>query len=343
MIFRISSQLFLLLTLCFLLTACKSSSVSKTKLVEHKLCNFKLLDKFAGEKAVVKDEMEHYFDMVTPLEMSVMLKMESPAGPRADILKNYKQLLQDDVENFTAEEQEMLTEVFSKALDYCAKIKPDLNLPEIHLIKTKGAYYGPSVYYTREHCIVIPTPQLSNTKSLFRTMLHEIFHVYSRFNKDKRDALYAAIGYEKLEKLELSDFLKQRIIYNPDGVDVRYAIEVKDTSGNLIKAIPAIYSRFSSYRMQPLLSTFLFQLFEVKKEGDSWKVVPDGPGYSQDQVENYWDQIGKNTQYTIHPDEVLADNFVFLAFVKAEGEEQLEKFSPEGQELIKKIDEIINQ
>lgn len=326
-----------------MLAACKSSKVPKTKLVEHKLCNFKLLNKPAGEKAVVKDKMEHYFDLVTPLEMSVMLKMESPAGPRDEILKNYKGLLQDDVDNFTEEEQEMLTEVFSKALDYCAKINPDLNLPEIHLIKTKGAYYGPSVYYTREHCIVIPAPQIANTKSLFRTMLHEIFHVYSRFNKDKRDALYAEIGYERLEELELSNFLKQRIIYNPDGVDVRYAIEVQDSSGRSFKAIPSIYSRFSSFRMQPLLSTFLFQLFEVQQEGDRWKVVTDGPGYSQDQVTGYWDQIGTNTQYTIHPDEVLADNFVFLAFVKAEGEEQLEKFSPEGQELIKKIGEIINQ
>jgi hypothetical protein len=336
-------QLGFCLSLIFSLVACKTTNTPQSGLIEHEVCNFKLLNKEEGAKAVVKDDMENYFEMVTPLEMSVMLKMESPAGERTEILDAYKKLLQEDVMDFTAEEQAHLKKIFTKALDYCAKIKPDLNLPEIHLIKTKGAYYGPSVYYTREHCIVIPAPQIGNEKSLFRTMLHEIFHVYSRFNKDKRDALYAEIGYQKLDKLELSPFLKQRIIYNPDGVDVRYAIEVQDSSGRSFKAIPAIYSRFSSYRMMPLLSTFLFQLFEVEEVDGVWKVVNDGPGYSQDQVSNYWNQIGENTQYTIHPDEVLADNFVFLAIAKAEGEEQLKKYGPKGEALIRKIEAIIKE
>ncbi len=333
-------SLLMLLGIAYLLMGCQASSIQHN-VIKHDLTSFKLLNKEEAAAAVTKDEMEHYFEKVTPLEMSVQLKLESPSGERKQMLEQYRKMLQEDVLDFSPQERKEMIQIFRQALDYCAKVNPDLELPEIHLIKTKGAYYGPSVFYTREHCIVIPKAQLGTSERLLRTLIHEIFHIYSRFNKDKRDALYAAIGYQKLEDIELSDFLKQRILYNPDGVDIRYGIEVQDSSGRSFMAIPAIYTRFSSYRMIPLLQTMVFQLFEVVQEGNTWRVVNESTGYSQEELQNYWTQIGENTTYTIHPDEVLADNFVFLAIAKARGNNTLEQFSPEGKALIAKIEEIV--
>ncbi len=58
-----------------------------------------------------------------------------------------------------------------------------------------------------------------------------------------------------------------------------------------------------------------FKLMQLEHDGDTYRpAMRDGrpvlvepasvPGYAQ--------QIGDNTKYIIHPEEVLADNFVFL-------------------------------
>lgn len=323
------------------ISSCKTAGSSSEE--KHSLTEFRLLNAAEGQKAVVRDSMEFYFDKVNVLEMSIMLQMESPSGERDSVIARYKQMLADDVEDFSAEEHQLLTEVFRKALDLSAKVSANLKLPKINLIKTKGTYYGAGVYYTRENCIVIPAPQLkAANKELLRTLIHEIFHIYTRYNHDKRDALYTEIGYNRIKHLDLSDFLKKRIIYNPDGIDLGYAIEVSDSSGRTFSAIPAIYSKFSSYRMLPLLKSFVFQLFEVQEKDGVWKIINEDVGYSEEQLIGYWEKIGRNTRYTIHPDEVLADNFTFLAMSK-ESSTELDKFDEKGRELLKKIEAIIQK
>lgn len=333
-------QLLMLASLfSLLLGGCQSAFQSNS--YEHSLCKFKLLSKADGEKAVVTDTKEAYFDKVTALEMTLLLHLDKAASHKEEVMDAYLKKLKDDVQSFTADEKKALSELFAKALDMCAKINPKLELPEINLIKTAGGYYGASVFYTRDNCIVIPGAQLKSTDVLLRTLIHEIFHIYSRYNKDKRDALYRTIGYNKIDKLELSPFLEKRILYNPDGVDIKYAIAVQDTADRTIKAVPVIYSKFSSYQMVPFHRHFVFQLFEVKEEGGIWKIVSEEVGLGENQVKDYWEQIGRNTKYTIHPDEVLADNFVLLAYSKTNGEEELRKLKPEGKALLKKIEGII--
>lgn len=324
-----------------MLSACQSAQPTD-KTYEHPLCKFSLLSKTAGEQAVVTDTQEGYFDKVTALEITLLLHLEKAASSRDEVMDAYKQKLQVDVLDFTPEEQKDLSELFTTALDMCAKINPQLNLPEIKLIKTAGGYYGASVFYTRDNCIIIPAAQLK-AKMLLRTLIHEIFHIYSRYNRDKRDALYATIGYNKVQNLQLSPFLEKRILYNPDGVDIAYAIEVQDTAGRSIKAIPVIYSKFSAYQMVPFHRHFVFQLFEVAADGAGWKVVQDGVGLGEDEVSDYWEKIGRNTKYTIHPDEVLADNFTILAYSKTDDNEAFSRLSPEGKALLQQIEAILKK
>ena len=61
-------------------------------------------------------------------------------------------------------------------------------------------------------------------------MLHEIFHIYSRYNPQKRDRLYELIGFKNIgdpTRLKMTAPLKDRILLNPDGVNYAYAIELK--------------------------------------------------------------------------------------------------------------------
>jgi hypothetical protein len=47
-------------------------------------------------------------------------------------------------------------------------------------------------------------------------------------------------------------------------------------------------------------------------------VLPDGKPQLLEvsAVPDYWQQIGRNTRYVIHPEEILADNFVLLIHPK---------------------------
>jgi hypothetical protein len=320
---------------------CFSCSQPNSGTIKHSLCEFELLNAKDAKIAVSRDTVDAYFDKVNILEMSIMLQMESPSGERSDVMKKYRELLQNDVEEFNTAEKKLLITTFNKALDLCSSIDKNLKLPKIQLIKTKGTYYGAGVYYTRENCIIIPEGQLNaENKSLLRTLIHEISHIYTRYNPKKKNALYALLGYNKLPNLELSDFLKKRVIYNPDGVDLSYAIEVTDSSGRNFKAIPAMYSRFSSYKNLPLLKSFIFQLFEVSENNGNWTVKQNNIGYSEEELFGYWEKIGRNTRYTIHPDEIIADNFTFLA-MSSENSAEFDKFDAYGKMLLGKMKGVI--
>ena len=181
--------------------------------------------------------------------------------------------------------------------------------------------------------------------SFVRTMIHEIFHVYSRYNKEVRDKMYKRIGFEKLPNLALSDFLKKRILYNPDGVDLRYVITVKDIKGREFKAIPAIYSRYKTFKaeMPAFFSYLTFQLFEVGNRAGTWSVKNKDVGYSVEDLTGFWEQVGNNTRYNIHPDEICADNFVIMAFSKENNGENLKALSNEGRQLVKDLEAIITE
>lgn len=312
---------------------------------------YRLLSKKEASKWVIIDEKEQFFDKVANLEMSIQLKQNLEEAPRGEVLETYKKMLQDDLADFSKEEKENVRKIFDEALALCKQIKPDLNLPEIYLIKTEGKYYGPGVYYTRDNSIVIPAPMLKlddekKNAAFLSTMLHEIFHVYSRYNKDKRDAMYKRIGFEKLEDINLSNFLKERVLYNPDGVDLRYAIDVTvNKTGKKIKAIPVIYSRHKTYRADlPAFFGYLtFQLFEIRDRGGMWTVMNKDVGHSVEDVTGFWEQVGRNTRYNIHPDEICADNFVIMALAKKMKGENIKKLSKDGQQLVKELEEIIKK
>ncbi|WMX14454.1 MULTISPECIES: hypothetical protein [unclassified Aureispira] len=309
---------------------------------------YRFLSKKEASKWIVIDEKEDFFGKVAPLEMSIQMKENREEDPRTTVLEDYKKMLQDDLQEFSKEEKEIATKLFDRALELSYKVNPNLKLPEIFLIKTAGKYYGPSVYYTRDNSIIIPAPMLTMAKdandAFLSTMIHEIFHIYSRYNKDKRDALYQRIGFEKLPELNLSDFLKKRVLYNPDGVDLRYAITVKEKeTGREFEAIPVIYSRYKAYTsdLNAFFGYLTFQLFEVKNRAGVWSVVNKDVGYSIDEITGFWEQVGRNTQYNIHPDELCADNFVIMALAKANDGKNLEKLSAEGQKLVQDLQAII--
>ena len=210
-----------------------------------------LLDSAAASVAISTDTKDNYFELVNLSEMSIQMKKPIVKGEtRETRLPAYIAFLRGDVEDFTPKEAKFAQENMQWAYEQIAKLGSGIMPPRIRLIKTKGNHYGDGVYYTREDDIIIPANELKTAdEAAFRqTMLHEIFHIYSRYHPEKRLALYGLIGFKPIPpKFKMPDELSRRVLYNPDGVTMNWAISLKLKNGMTIQAIPAIYATNEGY------------------------------------------------------------------------------------------------
>jgi len=344
-------------TLVFLLLfACKTQKPSQQlptlSLAENK--NVVFLDSTAAATAIIKDETEDFFKHINILDMSIQIKKAYPEGSeRSEVLADYKAYLQKDVESFTASEIVFVNNTFKKLYELCQLVSADIFPKEIKLIKTKAKHYGQSVYYTRENCIVIPYNELDqrNEDAFLNVMIHELFHVYSRLNPEKRKELYELIGFKSigpLDNLNMVDSLKRRVLLNPDGVNYAQAITLKTNEKESLTAIPIILT--NSFEFKPerpqFFSYIQFDLYEIRPPYSRLiKVVSNNDGSNKRQLSSHPDfhrQIRDNTGYIIHPDEVLADNFIYV-LLSQKDKAYSKRFSEAGQALIQQIEAILKK
>lgn len=287
-----------------------------------------LLDSTMASKSIQIDTSDNFFELLQPLEMCIQMQYslsqtkEFREKNRDEQIQIYKAYIAADVQNFTENEAFILKKEMKYAMEMVYKVFPNIQLPsQINLIKTESKNYGKTVFYTREDNIIIPAPQihLGNEKLLREVLIHEIFHIYTRFNPDKKEKLFAVIGFNKIDSVVFSSFVQERVMYNPDATNYHYAIDLK-VKGKSIKAVPIIYSNYPTYeRGVPFFQHIVFQLFPIEKINDSssiYKINVPNVGLNPESLSDFKQQIGKNTNYIIHPEEVAADNFKLLILSK---------------------------
>ncbi|WP_432664071.1 hypothetical protein R9X47_26515 [Wukongibacter baidiensis] len=190
-----------------------------------------------------------------------------------------------------------------------------LNLPEeIGFIKTNGTEEGGAAY-TRGVCIVLPEDYVAKTSDdrLRNLIIHELFHVYSRYNEDLHDDLYGIINYKRCEELEFPDEIKDLKISNPDAPLNNYYIECT-YNGKSYNFIPVIYSS-AAYEGGSFFRTLIDEMLAIEViDGKPEPIYEDGKIVlaNKEDLEDFYEKIGTNTDYTFHPEETLADNFVIL-------------------------------
>jgi len=344
---------FFLLGGLLVIFGCKSQKqVNFIQLSEqHKVI---FLDSAKASQAIVLDQREGFFDKISKVDMDIqMKKAHAKDVTREEVLVEYKSYIQKDVASFTDSEKEMITRIMKRMHTQCSKLSPNLVLPELRLIKTHAKHYGSSVYYTRDNIIVIPkyVLQTPDEEAFYSTMLHELFHIYSRFNPKKQDKLYELIGFKRIdhpEYLAFDDALKNKMLTNPDGVNIGFAIKLAQKNGPPTLAIPVLFSKKTQFESSntDFFSYVDFGLFEVKPPlSRMMKVISDKNGnstISQELMADFFRQIKDNTNYIIHPDEIMADNFMF-AILSMESPDYLDRFSSEGKTLIAEIKDILKE
>lgn len=190
---------------------------------------------------------------------------------------------------------------------------------EIFVVYTTGNEEG-NAAYCRGASIVLPATVVGKARPqrLNNLMAHELFHILSANHPKLQEALYASIGFQRLpQEVLLPDSLKHRKITNPDGPALHHYIALKH-EGEEVAAVPLLFAsvdRFDPERGKSFFDFLNFQLLILERSTDGWKpAAREGQPVmiAPKSNETFFQQIGRNTGYIYHPDEILADNFVFL-------------------------------
>jgi hypothetical protein len=263
-----------------------------------------------GRKVLTtKDEFVRH---LSPFDRSARMKVDRPV-PEDEFLT----FVGKNVSEWTTSERQSVGESLKQIQTLLQNFS--LSFPAtIQMITTTGAEEG-NAAYTRGIAIMIPKALLGpNQKELTRLICHELFHVLSRQNPELREELYGIIGFIRCDDLEFPRELASRKITNPDAPRNDHFIRL-EIGREQRAAVPVLFSNTEAYDVKrggeffDYLS-FQFLLIEegslprpkVVYENSAPKLV--GPGA----VSGFFEQVGRNTEYIIHPEEILADNFALL-------------------------------
>jgi len=202
---------------------------------------------------------------------------------------------------------------------------------KILFIKTTGAEEG-HAFYTRDTAIMMPEKAIdeADTGLLKKTIAHELFHILSRSNTPLREKLYEAIGFTNCGEIQFPSELKARKITNPDAPRNDHSIRLR-VEGKEVSAVPILFSNAPKYDVARggeffRYLQFRFLLLTKTAAAQSQLVAPE-------QVAGFFEQVGRNTNYVIHPEEILADNFALLI---------LDERNVPSPEILEKIRRVLN-
>lgn len=183
-----------------------------------------------------------------------------------------------------------------------------VDLPEkIRLVKSLMKEEANSNSYTRNDYIVVKGDVAEGD------IIHELFHLFSRINTEKRDQLYTTINFHKSNQIEYPASLQDHIITNPDAPFLEHTINL-NIDGKPEEAVFIIHAEedwsggsFFGYLKQKLM------LIEGDQNNKKPKLINGEPVLKEfSSASDLDEKIGNNTEYRLHPEEILADHFSLL-------------------------------
>ncbi len=231
----------------------------------------------------------------------------------------YLRFVGESVQEWSAEDKSIISSAIASLQIRINELS--LPWPEvIYLVKTTGNEEGHAAY-TRSNAIVLPAVMLvqKNMALINKILVHELFHILTRNNPELKDKLYASIGFHNCGEIAYPLSIRQTKLTNPDAPKNNYCI-LLGVDGMPVWAIPVLYSPTPEYdenRGGDFFDylKFDFLLLQTRKSTDPMTATYDdqrirlvGP----DDVSGFYEQVGRNTDYIIHPEEILADNFALL-------------------------------
>ena len=132
-----------------------------------------------------------------------------------------------------------------------------------------------------------------------RILTHELFHILTRYRQDFKRRMYSVIGFSLGEEPDFSEEVRKHIISNPDVE--KYDCHGTFTIDGKVREATIVFSA-PDYQGEALFTAAGPAL-----------VALDDPGQiiGIDRVSDFYDVVGRNTDYLIAAEECLAENFSY--------------------------------
>jgi len=270
-------------------------------------CTVRFATSEEGKIRLAKNDA--YIKGLSPFERAAKIRKAGPISTEQYIEFIRKQTL-EWTDNEKSKIRKIIQTASTKLAPFARHIPSD-----IYLIKTTGKDEG-NAPYTRGVSIILPQRSVRQAaKGLELLFYHELFHIISRNNTQLRDEVYALIGFKPCGVVSLPDDMMPRRISNPDAPVIEHCIKVTG-EGKLHWVAPVLFSRVPEYN--PNSGETFFRYLELRLMAIDHKsakplLLDNKPVmFRPKEVDGFFEQIGNNTNYILHPEETLANNFVFL-------------------------------
>ena len=253
---------------------------------------------------------DEYVQRLSPLERALKMKSEAAVSEA-----EYLQRLAASIQPWPESEREAV----QAALDSIRPRLTELNLPlprRVVFVRFTGGVEG-NAPHTRGDAVLLTEESLTRADLLAHLIAHELFHIASRQDKAWRDVMYATIGFMPIEEVALPPALAARKVTNPDAPRVDVAIKVQTGLGSawVTPLVHATVDRYDAHQGGEFIKYMKLSWLEVGRG----EVLPTRAEVLQPQLHEtaqlrgFVEQVGRNTGYIIHPEEILAENFAQLA------------------------------
>lgn len=265
-------------------------------------------------------------------QFDINVRMQTNEGRKSQLLT----LAMSCVQNWSDADKKKVTNAFNGVIASIKKQKLTLHYPdEIVLIKTSMQEEGGADAYTRKNWIAISENVLNNAQEtqLKSLVAHELFHILTRYDLNFKKAVYQTIGFTVLDREIIfpTDLMEKRIS-NPDisRYDSYAPFTVNGTTQNYTM-VTYTDRPYEGGNLFDYMKTGLIPLnehFVPVQESGKTIIVP------VEQAEDFYEKIGKNTEYIVNPEEILANNFASLI---------MEKKGLPNPEVIDRIKEVLKK
>jgi len=265
----------------------------------------------AGHELVLLDEpsaaalistRDAYIAAMTPLDRRLRAGKKAPVDDAA-----YLAFAREQARGFTPAQIEKLKGVASQVGDVLDALGFARWLPaEIQLGQTTGAEEGLSpsfdLSYTRSGVIYVNARAIDLLSR--QLLLHELFHVMAATHPALRDALYRALGFEKVNVVDYPPEIEGVRMTMPEVLRAEYGIRVTH-AGMPVLAIPIAASSVLEPQ-QPMIDVLMTRWVIVDQRGAAVALATEG------ELGGLAEQVGLNAPVQSGPEEILAENFVTL-------------------------------
>lgn len=227
--------------------------------------------------------------------------------------------------DWTDAEREFMAKVVGIITDSLNSIGCQLPFPsEIVFAKTTQAEEGGAGAYTIKNLIFLGEmvlnmclPHAERTdednqmalKRFTEVVTHELFHCISRNSPEFRQKMYSLIGFTVMDHdITFPEAVRQRIAINPDVEHMdnyaEFTINGEKRRCELVLLYDKTWKEASAEGGDKIIFIEFVKPCLVPLD-DLTKV------YDIAEVSDFWDAVGRNTQYVIAPEECMADNFEY--------------------------------